>query len=422
MKIVALVLFAVTYVLLLALPKWRAYIAAYVGFLFMCLGILPWENFASAIDWNVLMIIAGTMGIVALFIESKMPALLADLLISKMPNVKWAVIALSLFAGLISAFVDNVATVLMVAPIALSISKKLKISPVPGIIAIAVASNLEGAATLVGDTTSIMLGSEAGMTFTDFFVMDGKLGMFWIVQIAAVAATLYLLVIFRKDKQKIEHSERTEVKDFFPSFLLISMLALLIGVSFIKEKPDVTAGIICMGLMGVGLVYTVIRRRNFTGVKETVKEIDFKTLLLLSGIFMIIGGLDAVGIINDISDLLVKASGGNVFALYSLLVWASVVISAFIDNIPYVATMLPVVTGIAATLGINPMVLYLGLLSGATLGGNLTPIGASANITAVGILRKEGYEVKTWQFMKISVPFTLIAVAVGYGLVWAVYA
>ncbi len=422
MKIVALVLFAVTYVLLLALPKWRAYIAAYVGFLFMCLGILPWENFASAIDWNVLMIIAGTMGIVALFIESKMPALLADLLISKMPNVKWAVIALSLFAGLISAFVDNVATVLMVAPIALSISKKLKISPVPGIIAIAVASNLEGAATLVGDTTSIMLGSEAGMTFTDFFVMDGKLGMFWIVQIAAVAATLYLLVLFRKDKQKIEHSERTEVKDFFPSFLLIAMLALLIGVSFIKEKPDVTAGIICMGLMGVGLVYTVIRRRNFTGVKETVKEIDFKTLLLLSGIFMIIGGLDAVGIIKDISDLLVKASGGNVFALYSLLVWASVVISAFIDNIPYVATMLPVVTGIAATLGINPMVLYLGLLSGATLGGNLTPIGASANITAVGILRKEGYEVKTWQFMKISVPFTLIAVAVGYGLVWAVYA
>lgn len=422
MKIVALVLFAVTYVLLLALPKWRAYIAAYVGFLFMCLGILPWENFASAIDWNVLMIIAGTMGIVALFIESKMPALLADLLISKMPNVKWAIIALSLFAGLISAFVDNVATVLMVAPIALSISKKLKISPVPGIIAIAVASNLQGAATLVGDTTSIMLGSEAGMTFTDFFVMDGKLGMFWIVQIAAVAATLYLLVLFRKDKQKIEHSERTEVKDFFPSFLLIAMLALLIGVSFIKEKPDVTAGIICMGLMGVGLVYTVIRRRNFTGVKDTVKEIDFKTLLLLAGIFMIIGGLDAVGIIKDISDLLVKASGGNVFALYSLLVWASVVISAFIDNIPYVATMLPVVTGIAATLGINPMVLYLGLLSGATLGGNLTPIGASANITAVGILRKEGYEVKTWQFMKISVPFTLIAVAVGYGLVWAVYA
>lgn len=422
MKIAALVLFILTYVLLLVLPKWRAYIAAFVGFLFMCIGILPWNDFSTAIDWNVLMIIAGTMGIVALFIESKMPALLADLLISKMPNVKWAVVALSLFAGLISAFVDNVATVLMVAPIALSISKKLKISPVPAIIAIAVSSNLEGAATLVGDTTSIMLGGEAGMTFVDFFVFDGKMGMFWIVQIAAIAATAYLLLMFRKDNQRIEHSERTEVKDFFPSFLLIAMLALLIGVSFIKEKPDVTAGIICIGLMVVGMIYTIIRRKNFTGVKDTLKEIDFKTLLLLAGIFLIIGGLDSVGIIKDISDILVNASGGNVFALYSLLVWASVFISAFIDNIPYVATMLPVVTGIAASMNIDPFVLYLGLLSGATLGGNLTPIGASANITAVGILRKEGYEVKTVQFMKISVPFTLIAVAVGYGLVWAIYA
>lgn len=422
MKIAALVLFILTYVLLLALPKWRAYIAAFVGFLFMCIGILPWNDFSTAIDWNVLMIIAGTMGIVALFIESKMPALLADLLISKMPNVKWAVVALSLFAGLISAFVDNVATVLMVAPIALSISKKLKISPVPAIIAIAVSSNLQGAATLVGDTTSIMLGGETGMTFVDFFVFDGKMGMFWIVQVAAIAATAYLLLIFRKDNQRIEHSERTEVKDFFPSFLLIAMLALLIGVSFIKEKPDVTAGIICIGLMVVGMIYTIIRRKNFTGVKDTLKEIDFKTLLLLAGIFLIIGGLDSVGIIKDISDILVNASGGNVFALYSLLVWASVLISAFIDNIPYVATMLPVVTGIAASMNIDPFVLYFGLLSGATLGGNLTPIGASANITAVGILRKEGYEVKTGQFMKISVPFTLIAVAVGYGLVWAIYA
>ena len=238
MKIAALVLFLVTYVLLLVLPKWRAYIAIFTGFLFMCIGILPWGDFATAIDWNVLMIIAGTMGIVALFIESKMPALLADLLISKMPNIKWAIIALSLFAGLVSAFVDNVATVLMIAPIMLSLAKKLEISPVPGIISIAVFSNLQGAATLVGDTTSIMLGSETGMTFIDFFVMDGKLGMFWIVQIAALTATAYLLIVFRKDTAKIEHNERTEVTDFFPTFLLIAMLALLIGVSFIQDKPD----------------------------------------------------------------------------------------------------------------------------------------------------------------------------------------
>lgn len=425
MKIAALVLFLVTYVFLLALPKWRAYIAAFMGFVFLCAGFLPWSLFGTAIDWNVLMIIAGTMGIVALFIESKMPALLADMLIARMPNVKWAIIALSLFAGIVSAFVDNVATVLMVAPIALSISKKLNISPVPAIIAIAVSSNLQGAATLVGDTTSIMLAGETGMTFIDFFVLDGKMGMFWIVQIAAVVATLYLLIVFRKDKQKIEFAERTAVTDYFPTVLILVMLGLLIGVSFIPDKPDVTAGIICMGLMAVGLVYSVVKKKNFAGVRDTLKEIDFKTLLLLAGIFLIVGGLDAVGIIDDIADILVNVSGGNLFALYSLLVWASVLVSAFIDNIPYVATMLPVITGIGASMGWPPetlMVLYLGLLSGATLGGNLTPIGASANITAVGILRKEGYNVKTLQYMKLSVPFTLIAVAVGYGLVWAVYA
>lgn len=425
MKIAALVLFLVTYVFLLALPKWRAYIAAFMGFVFLCAGFLPWSAFGTAIDWNVLMIIAGTMGIVALFIESKMPALLADLLIARMPDVRWAIIALSLFSGLVSAFVDNVATVLMVAPIALSIAKKLDISPVPGIIAIAVSSNLQGAATLVGDTTSIMLAGETGMTFIDFFVMDGKMGMFWIVQIAAIAATLYLLFVFRKDKQKIEFSERTVVTDYFPSVLILVMLGLLIGVSFIPDKPDVTAGIICMGLLAVGLIYTVLKKKNIGGAKDTLKEIDFKTLLLLTGIFLIIGGLDNVGIIDDIANILVNVSGGNLFALYSLLVWASVLVSAFIDNIPYVATMLPVITGIGASMGWPPetvTVLYLGLLSGATLGGNLTPIGASANITAVGILRKEGYNVKTLQYMKISVPFTLIAVAVGYGLVWAVYA
>ena len=177
--------------------------------------------------------------------------------------------------------------------------------------------------------------------------------------------------------------------------------------------------------MIVGMAYTVIRRKNFSGVVNTLKEIDFKTLLLLAGIFLIIGGLESVGIIDDIADILVRISGGDLFALYSLLVWASVLVSAFIDNIPYVATMLPVITGIAAGMGIGAAettVLYLGLLSGATLGGNLTPIGASANITATGILRKEGYEVKTLQYMKISVPFTLIAVLVGYGLVWLIYA
>ena len=134
--------------------------------------------------------------------------------------------------------------------------------------------------------------------------------------------------------------------------------------------------------------------------------------------FVIIAGITRAGVIDAISRLFVDIAGDDLFAIYSLIVWASVLFSAFIDNIPYVATMLPVVSGIAALMGVEPYLLYFGLLTGATLGGNLTPIGASANITGIGILRKEGYTVSNRDFMKIGVPFSLIAVTTGYLLIW----
>ncbi len=165
----ALLLFIATYALLIFFSDYRPHIAIGSAIVFVVTGILPVSKVLGAIDYNVIMMIAGTMGLVALFIESKMPELLADIIIDKMPNVQWMTIALSVFAAVISAFVDNVATVLMVAPVAMMLCKKLNISPVKSIIAIAIASNLQGAATLVGDTTSILLGGYANMNFMDFF-------------------------------------------------------------------------------------------------------------------------------------------------------------------------------------------------------------------------------------------------------------
>jgi Na+/H+ antiporter NhaD/arsenite permease-like protein len=196
MKIIAIAIFVLTYSLLLIFPKIRAYIALASASIFVVLGILPVGKVFTTVDWNVILMIAGTMGIVSLFIESKMPSLLADLIIERTPNIKWAVISLALFAGIISAFVDNVATVLMVAPVALTIAKKLGISPVKSIIAIAVSSNLQGAATLVGDTTSILLGGYANLNFLDFFFFQGKIGIFWVVQAGAVVSTFVLMYIF----------------------------------------------------------------------------------------------------------------------------------------------------------------------------------------------------------------------------------
>lgn len=407
---------------MLAFGKYRPYIALTSGLIFIVTGMLPLGDIFGSIDFNVLLMIAGTMGLVALFIESKMPSLLADLIMEKVPNVQTAAVSLALFAGVISAFVDNVATVLMIAPVALEICKKLNTNPVPFIIGIAVSSNLQGAATLVGDTTAIMLGSYADMTFLDFFWYKGKPSIFFAVELGAVLAALILAYLFRTEKAPIpRNSNRTVVTDYVPTVLLVGTIVLLICASFLPVKPDITNGLICCSLMVIGLVINFLRKKKLSAIIDPLKEIDFQTIGLLVGLFLMIGGITAEGVIDAAANLLAKAGGGNVFFLYTVIVWASVLISAFIDNIPYVATMLPVISGLAAALGIDPTVLYFGLLSGATLGGNCTPVGASANITGIGILRREGYEVKNWDFMRIGIPFTLAAIIPAYIYIWLLY-
>ena len=418
----ALIVFAVTYVLILAFPKFRPFIALGSGLVFIISGMLPLGDILGALDFNVLMMIAGTMGLVALFIESKMPALLADLIMEKVPNIRWAVICLSLFAGVISAFVDNVATVLMVAPVALEICKKLKVNPVPFIISVAVSSNLQGAATLVGDTTAIMLGSALDMSFLDFFFYKGKLSIFFAVELGALLSAVILYFLFRKEKDPIPRIfERTKVTDYMPSILLLGTIVLLIVASFIPNTPSTINGIICCVLLVIGLVYNFAKNKTAASITEPLKQIDFETIGLLVGLFLMIGGIEKQGVIDAAAGLLAGVGKGNVFLLYTVIVWGSVAISAFIDNIPYVATMIPVIAGLAASLGVDPTVLYFGLLSGATLGGNCTPIGASANITGIGILRKNGYEVKNSDFFKIGIPFTLAAIVPAYIYIWLVY-
>lgn len=414
----ALILFLLTYALLLLLPKWRPWVALASALVFVAVGVLPVREAVLAIDWNVLLMIAGTMGLVSLFIASGMPALMADVLLDRMTNVRATIIALSLFAGVVSAFVDNVATVLMIAPVAMEIARKFHISPVPMIIAISVSSNLQGAATLVGDTTSILLGAYANMDFLDFFWFHGRPGMFWVVELGAALTALVLYLLFRNETQKTEAKEHTVVTDYLPTVLLGGTIVLLIAASFLPDKPDDTNGLICMGMFLVGLIANVAKNKSLRALTAPLMEIDYETLLLLAGLFMVIGGITNAGVIDAIADSFRQLGGGSMFAIYTIVVWASVLFSAFIDNIPYVATMLPVVQRLALGMGVEPYLLYFGLLTGATLGGNLTPIGASANITAIGMLRKEGCEVRTKDFMRIGVPFSLTAVMTGYLLVW----
>ena len=434
--IIALILFVITYVLLFSFPKYRHFVALGSAVVFslwlslICKDVeFTFKNIISAIDFNVLMMIAGTMGIVVLFIDSKMPMRIADVLLSKLKNVKWAIIVMAVLAGIVSAFIDNVATVLMLAPIALAVCKKQNISPVAPIICISVSSNLQGAATLVGDTTSILLGSYANMNFFDFFVFNGKPGLFFAVEIGALLTIFILSFLFRKETQPLKLTDKTEVTDYVPTFLMLGIIVLLILASFIKEPTsgiwntiyNLRNGLICIALLTVGLIINLIKTKKLTITKQVFKEIDYATLLLLTSLFIVIEGISSAGVISKLSELLVDLGGSNLLLMYVIIVFASVLISAFVDNIPYVITMLPVVSGVALEMGVEPYVLYFGLLIGATLGGNITPIGASANITGIGILSKEGYTVKAKEFMRISVPFTLTAVLSGAIFVWVFF-
>lgn len=411
---IALILFIITYILLLTFPKIKHWIALTSAIIFIIIGIIPLKTALFAIDFNVLLMLLGTMGTVSLFIESKMPLKLADIIIDKTPNVKWMTICLAIFAAIISAFIDNVATVLMIVPITIIIAKKLKISPIPTVISVAIFSNLEGAATLVGDTTAILFAGELNLSFLDFFFYNGKIGLFFIVQAGLIITTLVLAILQRKNNQKIESKSKTSVSDYKPTILLILTILTLILVSFIPNNIKLINGIICITYFIIGLIFKFYKTKSKKDITETLKDIDFKTLLLLGSLFVIIGGIKEVGVIDKISIIISQLGNNNPILLYTIIVFASVIISAFIDNIPYVATMLPVITKLSLTFNGNPLLLYYGLLIGSTLGGNISPIGASANITAIGLLNKSGYELQQKTYYKYSIPLTLAAVITGY--------
>lgn len=421
----AILLFVLTYALMLLFSNYRPYIALTSGVLFIAFGMLPISDAFGSLDLNVLLMIGGTMGLVRLFIDSHMPDRMAEWMMERVPNVQWAAVCLSLFAGIISAFVDNVATVLMVAPVAIAVCRKLDTNPVPFIISIAVSSNLQGAATLVGDTTAIMLGSALDMSFADFFWYQGRPSMFFVVELGAVLSALIVWFLFRKEKKPIHFlGARTKVTDFVPTVLLLGTIGLLICASFAPESwnlPAETNGLICCSVLAVGLAINVCTKRTPEALLGPLKAIDFETLGLLVGLFLMIGGITHEGVIDALARLLVKLGGGSLFLMYTIIVWASVLISAFIDNIPYVATMIPVIAGIAAEMGVDATALYFGLLSGATLGGNCTPIGASANIAGIGILRRENYQVANRDFFRIGIPFTFAAIVPAYILIWVLF-
>ena len=384
-------------------------------------GSTLYHIFFELINWNILMIYVGSMIIASLFIYSKVPTRIADFLVQHSPNTGIAVILILAMTGIISIFVENVATVLVMAPIALALSKKLKLNPVPFMIGLAVMSNLEGTATLVGDPPSMIFASYASYNFNDFFVHQGKLSIFFIIQAGMIAGCIFFYAIFGKVKEKAV-IEKENIISTVPLWLLVFMILGLAVISFLSTELGYGSGcyVLALGIIGL-LWYKFIQKKNNNEVWTLIKELDWETIAFLIGIFVVVGAVSETGLLNDFSLWLAKITNGNKFAAFVLILLFSVLISGFVDNVPYIIVMLPVAGNLAQNIGIPKELFMFALLIGSCLGGNLTPFGASANIVAMGILKKEGHPIKFGGFLKISAPFTIITTTIAALVLWLIW-
>ena len=424
--ITAIIIFLAVYIGLVASRSYRALIT-WIGIaVALALGAVKLAEIVPSINWNVLGIFAGTLVLAELFIISKVPETIADILINRSPNLGAAFLSIVVFTSVLSMFVENVAAALIVAPVAIQLARKAGVSPVPVIIGIAITSNLQGTATLIGDPPSMILGAAMKMNFMDFIVYqmrDGsgviKPGIFWFVQIGAAVSIFVLFYFFKGMKRALEPIPVTPVFSLVPSVLLILMILLLACATFVDPGFVWFGGTVCMvsGLGGI-LWYSFHDRER---VRRIVRGFDWGTAAFLAGVFVLVGMLDNRGVIEAVVEKLGALKGAQPFLLYSAVVWVSVLLSGFIDNVPYVTAMLPVVIRFANEAGLPVELFAFGLLIGACIGGNITPIGASANVVAVGLLQREGHPISFGRFMKMGLPFTVAATAAAYVALWFVY-
>ena len=379
------------------------------------------HSFSNLINWNVLMIYIGSMIIAALFIYSMAPSRAADAIIKIATNTGIAIVLILAMTGIISIFVENVATVLVMAPIALELCKKLKLKPLEFMAGLAVMSNLEGTATLVGDPPSMIFASFAGYTFNDFFVHNSKLSIFFFIQTGLVVGCVFFYFIFRNARQKIQ-VEKTKVISMVPTALLLLMIFGLAAISFLKVEFAFASGgfVLALGIVGL-LWFFAAQKKSAREIWELIKELDWETIFFLIGVFVVVGALSESGFLLDFANLLSRATGGSKAAAFILVLLVSIILSGFIDNVPYIIVMLPVVASMASSVGSSPELYMFALLVGSCLGGNLTPYGASANVVAMGIVKKEGHSMTFGDWIKLGAPFTLLTTASAAALLWLVW-
>jgi Na+/H+ antiporter NhaD/arsenite permease-like protein len=424
----AVALFVLTYAIIISEKLNRA-VAALMGAILMAgLGILDIHKaFSEYIEWGTITLLIGMMILVGITNQTGVFEYVA------IRSVKWAkgspskiLVIFSLLTGITSAFLDNVTTVLLIAPITFSITRMLDINPIPFLISEVLASNIGGTATLIGDPPNIMIGSaNPHLTFNQFLIHLTPIVM------VILAVTVFLLyLIYRKqlnvkeeDKQKLlSLNEHEYIKD--PVLMKRSLIVLAITIlGFILHSViHVDASVIAIG--GATLLLLIgIKQEE---VEKAFDTVEWESIFFFAALFTLVGGLQEVGAIKRLAESLLDLTNNNLDTASYFILWGSGIASAFIDNIPFVATMIPLIQDMAHTMGIadnSPEInaLWWSLALGACLGGNGTIIGASANVIVAGLAAREGKPISYWTFLKVAAPLTLISLLFSHVYIWLRY-
>jgi Na+/H+ antiporter NhaD/arsenite permease-like protein len=411
-KIVVLIVFVACYGLALSRKVKIAYASLGATAVLLALGVLtPAEALFKAVKWDVLGIYWGFMMVSFVFMKSRMPDLISNRILTRIKVEKYVIFALCALTAFLSAFMENVGVVLMMAPVAISVSRRMQSDLLPYMIAIAISSNVVTTLTMVADPPSIILAMETGMKPLDFYWFLGKIGLGTITLLGVAVAMAVLLVQFRGMKKPVAvEAEAIAATKGASILFVLGVAALAVGPEF-GLRPGIVG-------LAAGLIALYMGRSD---LKEMVVEFDWNSFFFIMGVFIVIYALNASGLLKDFSDLVVRSGIDHPAAMLAFLIWISVALSSFMDNVPYTILMIPVCQNLAATFGIEPWPFLYGMLIGTGIGGNITPVGATANVFACGILEKHGVKVPLGRYLKQSIPFSVAAVAAAHILLQLVW-
>lgn len=409
MKIIAVAVFLIVILLIISERVHRTAAAMAGAMVLILTGVMSADKALSYIDFNTIGVLVGMMIFVAIVRRSGMFEYIAVRAAKAVHGDPWKImVAFTLITAVLSAILDNVTTVLLVGPMSIAIARMLKIDPVPFLMGQILASNVGGTATLIGDPPNIMIGSAAHLSFMDFLDNTGFVVLF----ILAVLILLMKIVYEKKIElgtvdtgaiEKLDPSKSITNRALMKKGIIV-LICVIVGFMF-HDKLGIESSVIALTAAAVMLI---IGRED---VNEAIQDVEWTTILFFMSLFVVVGGLTETGIIKELASKIIDATNGHPMVTMLVLLWASALLSSILDNIPFVATLIPLILAMQAD-GIDVTSFWWAISLGACLGGNGTMIGASANVVLSDISTKHGYPITFKSYLKVGMPFMLLSIVI----------